>query len=61
MRPERYDPEAVIALLRQRKIATMEDLKEALGTAADATVFRKLASCGLPHQLQPSGPLLHAG
>jgi hypothetical protein len=26
MRPERYDPEALMALLRQRKIATMEDL-----------------------------------
>ncbi|HUJ65915.1 MAG TPA: hypothetical protein VLX59_10280 [Acidimicrobiales bacterium] len=43
MRPERYDPEALIALLRQAKIATMEDLKEALGTSADSTVFRKLA------------------
>ncbi|MFI5461606.1 MAG: hypothetical protein ACHRXM_39990 [Isosphaerales bacterium] len=43
MRPERYDPESLIGLLRQRKIATMEDLKEALGTSADATVFRKLA------------------
>ena len=32
MRPERYDPEALIRLLRQRKIATMDDLKEALGT-----------------------------
>jgi hypothetical protein len=43
MRPERYDPEALISMLRQRKIATMEDLKAALGTTADATVFRKLA------------------
>ncbi len=43
MRTERYDPEALITLLRQRKIATMEDLKEALGTSVDATVFRKLA------------------
>jgi hypothetical protein len=43
MRPEQYDPEALKSLLRQRKIATMEDLKGALGTAADATVFRKLA------------------
>jgi hypothetical protein len=42
MRPERYDPEALSGLLRQQKIATMEELKEALGTAADATVFRKL-------------------
>src|ERR1035438_2725803 len=43
MRPERYSPEALIGLLRQRKIATMDDLKEALGTSADVTVFRKLA------------------
>ena len=43
MRPEQYDPESLIRLLRQRKIATMDDLKEALGTSADATVFRKLA------------------
>jgi hypothetical protein len=43
MRPERYNPESLISVLRQRKIATMDDLKEALGTAADATVFRKLA------------------
>jgi len=43
LRPERYGPEALISMLRQRKIATMEDLKAALGTTADATVFRKLA------------------
>ncbi|MHB8287814.1 MAG: hypothetical protein ACYDEY_00980 [Acidimicrobiales bacterium] len=43
MRPEQYDPEALSSLLRRLKIATMDDLKEALGTAADATVFRKLA------------------
>jgi hypothetical protein len=43
MRTARYDPEVLISLLRQRKIATMEDLKAALGTKADATVFRKLA------------------
>jgi len=42
MRPERYDPERLLSLLRERKIATMDDLKVALGTAADATVFRKL-------------------
>jgi hypothetical protein len=42
MRPEQYAPESLIGLLRQRKIATIDDLKEALGTRADATVFRKL-------------------
>src|ERR1700730_14808159 len=43
MRPEKYHTEDLISLLRQRKIATMGELKQALGTAADATVFRKLA------------------
>lgn len=43
MRPERYHSDDLRSLLRQQKIATMDDLKEALGTSADATVFRKLA------------------
>ena len=43
MRPAQYDPGSLIRLLRQRKVATMDDLKEALGTSADATVFRKLS------------------
>jgi hypothetical protein len=42
MRPERYHAEDLIRLLRSRKIATISELKEALGTHADATVFRKL-------------------
>ncbi len=48
MRPERYNGEDLISLLRQRKIATMDELKEALGSSADATVFRKLS--GLEHR-----------
>lgn len=44
MRPERYHAEDLIRLLRVRKIATMNELKAALGTEADATVFRKLAA-----------------
>ena len=59
MRPERYHAEDLIRLLRPRKIATMSELKAALGTQADATVFRKLDSFGLSHQLFASGPLLH--
>ena len=43
MRPASYHAEELIRLLRRRKIATMDDLKGALGTTADATVFRKLA------------------
>jgi hypothetical protein len=44
MRPERYHAEELARLLRARKIATMAELKEALGTQAAATVFRKLES-----------------
>jgi hypothetical protein len=44
MRPESFHTEDLIRLLRQRKIATMPELKQALGTDADATVFRKLAA-----------------
>lgn len=43
MRPERYHSDDLVGLLRQQKIATIDELKEALGTGADATVFRKLA------------------
>jgi hypothetical protein len=42
MRPERYHSEDLARLLRARKIATIAELKEALGSQADATVFRKL-------------------
>jgi hypothetical protein len=40
------DREALRALLRERKIATMPELKAALGTTADMTVFRKLRPLG---------------
>ena len=43
MRPEQYHPDDLRNLLRRSKIATMDDLKQALGTGADATVFRKLS------------------
>lgn len=43
MRPYQYSSEDLKSLLRQQKIATMAELKEALGTGADVTVFRKLA------------------
>jgi hypothetical protein len=42
MRPDRYHAENLKTLLRQQKIATMGELKDALGTTSDATVFRKL-------------------
>ena len=42
MRPERYKSKDLVRLLKRRRIATIDDLKQALGTQADATVFRKL-------------------
>lgn len=43
MRTEHYRAQDLIALFRRKKIATMAELKEVLGTAADITIFRKLA------------------
>jgi hypothetical protein len=42
MRPVQFHPDSVVALLRRERIATMEQLKAALGTSVDMTVFRKL-------------------
>ena len=42
MRLEQYRAKDLIKLLRKNKIATMDELKEMLGTQADATIFRKL-------------------
>lgn len=44
MRPVRYHAESLLRLLRQRKMATLPELKQALGTQTNSTVFRKLAS-----------------
>lgn len=43
MRPLQYRTEDLARLLRAHKIATIGELKEALGTDSDATLFRKLA------------------
>ena len=43
MRPRQYVSKDIVELLRSKKIASMDDLKTALGTSADATVFRRLA------------------
>jgi len=48
MRLEQYRAEDLLALLRKKKIATMDELKAQLGTSADATVYRKLQS--LPYR-----------
>ena len=42
MRPTRFHPEPLKRLLHRVHIATMTELKQALGTSSDATVFRKL-------------------
>ena len=42
MRPETFRADALLRALRGSKIATMADLKKALGTDVDVTVFRKL-------------------
>jgi hypothetical protein len=42
MRPTEFPAEAIVALLRKQKIATMPELMAALGTHSRRTVFRKL-------------------
>ena len=42
MRFETFASGAIARLLQRRTIATMDELKEALGSSVDMTVFRKL-------------------
>ena len=42
MRTESYHADSLVRLIRRQKIATMPELKAALGTTVDVTVFRKL-------------------
>src|ERR1022692_395795 len=42
MRPVSFDPKTLRKYLRRHKIATLPELKRALNTDADVTVFRKL-------------------
>jgi hypothetical protein len=42
MRPLSFRSDALHTLLLRRKIATLDELKQALGTSVDVTVFRKL-------------------
>lgn len=46
MKTEEYDTNAVVALFRRQRVATMDELKEAIGTPVDVTVFRKLRALG---------------
>lgn len=42
MRSETFRAESLIALFRRRQVTTMQEMKAALGTTVDMTVFRKL-------------------
>jgi hypothetical protein len=42
MRPVQFHSDSLVRLLRKQRIATIEQLKVALGTSVDMTVFRKL-------------------
>ncbi len=42
MRPLQFHADSLVVLLRKKRIATIEQLKAALGTSVDMTVFRKL-------------------
>ena len=42
MRPLSFRSDELLALLLRSKIATLDELKQALGTSVDVTVFRKL-------------------
>jgi len=46
MRPPSFDPQTVRRYLRRHRIADLPALKQALGTQADLTVFRKLQPLG---------------
>jgi len=42
MRPVQFHADSLVSLLRKERIASIEQLKAALGTSVDMTVFRKL-------------------
>lgn len=42
MRTKVYEASTLVSVLQERKVATMDELKTALGTRVDMTIFRKL-------------------
>lgn len=42
MRTPHFDADALLSLFRRRQVVTMDQMRAALGTAVDRTVFRKL-------------------
>src|SRR5690349_18596230 len=55
MRPLTFSPNSLRKLLLHDKIATLPDLKRALGTDVDLTVFRKLKELGYLTSYSHSG------
>lgn len=51
----RYPPDTLARLLRDQKVATMPQLKSALGTSVTFTVLRKLAALGYHSSYSHSG------
>ena len=43
MRMPQFDAHSLLSLFRRRRVVTMDEMKAALGTAVDRTVFRKLS------------------
>jgi len=43
MRTPQFDATSLLPLFRRRRIATMDEMKAALGTTVDRTIFRKLS------------------
>ena len=46
MAQDRFSADTVRAFLQREPVATLDDLKQALGTTGTMTVFRKLKSLG---------------
>jgi hypothetical protein len=55
MAPVKFGVEVVMSFLKKHKIATLAELKQALGTLATMTVFRKLKALGYRTSLSHRG------
>jgi hypothetical protein len=55
MAPVRFSLEVIRSFLRKHKIATLAELKQALGTLATMTIFRKLKALGYRTSLSHRG------
>ncbi|MCC6366428.1 MAG: hypothetical protein IT165_23155 [Bryobacterales bacterium] len=60
MRTVSFDPQLLRKHLLRRKIATLPELKQALGATANLTVFRKLKLLDYLSSYTHRGPLLFA-